>query len=257
MKITFWKSPDQRQHTRASFALSASSDKNVHTLVVPDGTVGILRVLEGQFSRTSKGKTTTFKKGDLILFGQKTHAVEYLPSTENFKAVGVKLLPEIIYRKYLVNAKELTDEYALVKDLPKRPRPQRVWQDEKSNRALVKSMQQAIVHARGMARIDSLCKDLNVSYKRMERLFARYVGLSPKQYARLIRFNYSILEAMDPENNLTDTAYQCGYCDQNHFIKEFKNFTSCTPSQILSHGLDHELLAYLKNRLHAASSSDR
>jgi AraC-like DNA-binding protein len=35
----------------------------------------------------------------------------------------------------------------------------------------------------------------------------------------------------DPETDLTGLAYQCGYFDQAHFIKEFRAFTGKTPSE--------------------------
>jgi AraC-like DNA-binding protein len=35
----------------------------------------------------------------------------------------------------------------------------------------------------------------------------------------------------DPDTDLTELAYQCGYFDQAHFIKEFRAFTDQTPSE--------------------------
>ena len=57
-----------------------------------------------------------------------------------------------------------------------------------------------------------------------ERLFNELIGANPKEYARIVRFQKSLkLLQHDFENiNLAQLAYQCGYADQSHFIREFK-----------------------------------
>ena len=65
----------------------------------------------------------------------------------------------------------------------------------------------------------------------MRNLFDNLVGISPKYYAKITRFNKAA-QAMDrnPEAPLTHTALDHGYYDQAHFIKEFKEFSGITPS---------------------------
>jgi len=68
------------------------------------------------------------------------------------------------------------------------------------------------------------------SERQLERLFKKYVGLSPKYYARIIRFNY-IFQLIKSENtSWADVVYQSGYYDQSHFIRDFKAFTGEDPS---------------------------
>lgn len=69
--------------------------------------------------------------------------------------------------------------------------------------------------------------------KLLEREFQKYVGVTPKFYSRLLRFN-RVLEYLNQGMNdvlWVDLAYQFGYFDQSHFIKEFTDFTMYSPEQ--------------------------
>lgn len=72
--------------------------------------------------------------------------------------------------------------------------------------------------------------------KQFERLFNELIGANPKEYARIVRFQKSLkLLQHDFENiNLAQLAYQCGYADQSHFIREFKQFSGYTPLALLN-----------------------
>ena len=75
-----------------------------------------------------------------------------------------------------------------------------------------------------------------LSKKQFERLFSDVVGANPKEYARITRFQKALkLLQNDPEgNNQAQLAYQCGYADQSHLIREFKQFSGHTPLSLLS-----------------------
>jgi AraC-like DNA-binding protein len=66
--------------------------------------------------------------------------------------------------------------------------------------------------------------------RQLERQFDETTGVSPKVLGRAIRFE-SLRERLmfDPNANLTDLAYEFGYADQAHFIKDFKALTDKTP----------------------------
>lgn len=71
--------------------------------------------------------------------------------------------------------------------------------------------------------------------KQFNRIFSEYIGTNPKEFSRIIRFQRAldILEN-DGQISLTALAYQCGYFDQSHMIKEFKTFSGYTPSEFLA-----------------------
>lgn len=90
-------------------------------------------------------------------------------------------------------------------------------------------------HAEGQVQIDTLCQKLGVSYKWLERNFNKYLGMSPKEYARLQRFLRAYLTMSKTfKHDMLSIAIECGYYDQNHFIKDFKRFTGQTPAYYLS-----------------------
>lgn len=71
-----------------------------------------------------------------------------------------------------------------------------------------------------------------LSVRQFERVSRQRIGLSPKLFARIVRFSKAY--RMREENaslSWTDIAHRCGYFDQMHFIRDFKIFTGTTPKQ--------------------------
>jgi AraC-like DNA-binding protein len=96
---------------------------------------------------------------------------------------------------------------------------------------LVQTAAKLLYHTRGQCRIEDLADYCQASVRHLERGFQRVIGTSPKFFARTLRFEQAQRCLMfDPEFDLTQLAYQCGYFDQAHFIKEFRAFTGTTPS---------------------------
>jgi AraC-like DNA-binding protein len=87
----------------------------------------------------------------------------------------------------------------------------------------------------GLIDIDSLSSFACLSRKQYERIFAEYIGSTPKQFLRTVRFQ-STLHKKDKNKgiHLTELAYNCGYYDQSHMINDYKLLTGITPSQYFS-----------------------
>jgi len=72
--------------------------------------------------------------------------------------------------------------------------------------------------------IERLAASHGVSYKRLERVFARDVGLSPKHFARVARVQRALeLRTLRPGVALAALAVHSGYADQAHFSREFSS----------------------------------
>jgi len=83
--------------------------------------------------------------------------------------------------------------------------------------------------------LDELASDLNISNRYLQKIFLEKVGLRPKQYQRILRFQRALSQInMNSKNSLTLTAYDINYYDQSHFIREFKGFTGLVPSKFNS-----------------------
>ena len=80
--------------------------------------------------------------------------------------------------------------------------------------------------------IASIASRYGISSRYLQKLFLQYTGLTPKLYSKIHRFQHSLRLVTKKEAPLTSIAYDCGYFDQSHFIREFKSFTGLTPSGI-------------------------
>lgn len=97
-------------------------------------------------------------------------------------------------------------------------------------RSRVEQAQNQLLLRNGLVNIDGLSNQLNISRRSLERYFSENVGLSPKYYAKVLRFNYAFaLKRANPALDWFDIIYDCGYFDQTHFIKDFKQFTGEPP----------------------------
>lgn len=87
----------------------------------------------------------------------------------------------------------------------------------------------ALLHRhKGAIKIMELGKQLYSSQSALEKRFRQAVGTTPKKFASLLRFN-QVLQNYKPGQQLTGLAYEAGFYDQAHFIKEFKTFTGDSP----------------------------
>lgn len=86
---------------------------------------------------------------------------------------------------------------------------------------------------RGNISIKFLVTNACLGRKQFERKFSSYIGIPPKQYLKIIRFQNAIhLQQFSKENHLTELAYEAGYYDQSHFINETKELTGHTPKRL-------------------------
>lgn len=72
------------------------------------------------------------------------------------------------------------------------------------------------------------------SQKHFIALYKKYVGLTPKEFQKVMRFQKAIKNIeLSKSLSWTQLALDCGYYDQAHFINEFKDFSGFNPQQYL------------------------
>ncbi|HUO88656.1 MAG TPA: helix-turn-helix domain-containing protein [Rhizomicrobium sp.] len=82
--------------------------------------------------------------------------------------------------------------------------------------------------------VGNTARDADLSPKKFIRLFTDQVGMTPKLYLRVARFQKVMARiAHAPEIDWWDVVERHGYYDQPHFIREFKGFTGFTPTEWL------------------------
>ncbi|AEW01060.1 hypothetical protein A4D02_13955 [Niastella koreensis] len=96
--------------------------------------------------------------------------------------------------------------------------------------AILNNLMYELRHQDVYETMETIATRYGISARYMQQLFLQYTGLTPKLYSQINRFQHSLRLVTNRNTSLTDIAYECGYADQSHFIKEFKAFTGTTPS---------------------------
>jgi AraC-like DNA-binding protein len=78
--------------------------------------------------------------------------------------------------------------------------------------------------------VEVIARRHNISSRYLRKLFLQYTGVTPKLYNKISRFQQSLQLITGRQSSLTSIAYDCGYADQSHFIRDFKSFAGFTPS---------------------------
>lgn len=71
--------------------------------------------------------------------------------------------------------------------------------------------------------------------KQFERVFCECVGMNPKEYGRIVRFQRALRMMQLGSCDYADIAYANGYADQSHFIREFRQFSGLTPRRLVEY----------------------
>jgi AraC-like DNA-binding protein len=88
----------------------------------------------------------------------------------------------------------------------------------------------ALLHDRTISRVDDVTERFNIAPRTLQRLFQRYVGVSPKWVLRRYRL-HEAAAALEREQNRpwAEVAAELGYFDQSHFIRDFTAAVGMTP----------------------------
>ncbi|MBL8993993.1 MAG: AraC family transcriptional regulator, partial [Spirochaetia bacterium] len=94
-----------------------------------------------------------------------------------------------------------------------------------------------IVSDRTILKVDDLIRAFDLDKRKLQRLFKRYVGISPKWMIQRYRL-HEALAALESRRVVNGAAFaqDLGYFDQAHFIKDFKRLVGVTPAEYLKAG---------------------
>ncbi len=101
---------------------------------------------------------------------------------------------------------------------------------------IVRGLHPAVAHAlqqfQATTSVHDVVRQSGYSHRRFIMLFSRAVGLTPKMYCRVLRFQDVLRRAgTGGLASLIDVAMDSGYTDQPHFNREFREFTGVTPTE--------------------------
>lgn len=93
-----------------------------------------------------------------------------------------------------------------------------------------------INHHESETEVQLLASEACLSRKQFERNFTELIGITPKQFMRVVRFQRALfLQQNNDATTLTQLGFNSGYYDQSHMISEFKMLTGFTPKQYFAH----------------------
>jgi AraC-like DNA-binding protein len=133
-------------------------------------------------------------------------------------------------------ARSLCDQLQEASDLERRLK---VFELFLANRLpLVSGIHPAIAHALSRfsttTEIGRIVEETGYSHRHFVKLFRQSVGLSPRVYTRLLRFQNVLKHGFDKtRGRWIDVALEAGYADQAHFNREFRELTGVSPTEYL------------------------
>jgi AraC-like DNA-binding protein len=217
---------------------------------LPDGRVSLLlRITEGSLVP----EESTVRRGDVSVVGTRTRPV-YKTVKNVPLVVAVRFRPGSAQAILGVPANELTDCIVRVEDLwgaegralrdrllsARGPKEMlqlldgalevRALRDaQRPSARLARHALGLITHAATPISINDLAAMIGVSSRHLRRTFSENVGIGPKEFARIMRFQRAARAHMS-RTNWTRVAMDVGYYDQAHMIREFRELTGTTPS---------------------------
>jgi AraC-like DNA-binding protein len=194
---------------------------------------------------------------DLFLYGQTVKPIE-IKLQGSFRFIIFYLYPHVIRNLFRVDAHELTDScinFAYLFSSEAKELEERIQETKDSNRKVeliaefmldLISKNNLLVEkdldfatgtlfkTNGEKDLPSLQHTLNMTERTFQRKFQQHVGVSPKQFARIAKFNGLLMQLNSRKyQSLTDIAYEYGFADQSHFNRTFREFTGMTPKEYL------------------------
>ncbi len=81
--------------------------------------------------------------------------------------------------------------------------------------------------------VEDMARCACLSRKQFERVFFNAVGMKPKEYSTVVRFQKSLWLMQTGSRDFAGIAYSCGYADQSHFIRECRRYAGVTPAELV------------------------
>jgi AraC-like DNA-binding protein len=212
---------------RDSYTQHVLPHPSVH-VVVEDDRAEVVGVTTGRFSRVLEGKGRAFgikfrPAGFHPFLGSSVSALTdcMVPIAEVFGAGGEALAERVRGLRDPADLLQAAEAFVRARGAPPDPRVPRVNQ-----------VVADIMEDRAITRVDQVVERTGIGTRRLQRLFADYVGVSPKWVVQRYRLHEAAERlAADEELDLATLAVELGYFDQAHFARDFKAIVGSPPNR--------------------------
>lgn len=220
----------------------------LHTIV--DDSSGII------FQRQEGNSVFEYQTGKRLnkqfIYGQSTQpSITYAEG--NYKVAGIHFHPHALKSLFGVDAHILSDHLTDIHILEQPDISRRVEEsrtDEECIELLIEFLRaplkngvqvdllvnyciERIQAMNGLIRISDLLEECRISERQLQRRFRISVGIPPKLYIRIIRFQYALRLMRERKfDKLSDIAFELNYADQAHFIRDIREFSGYSPKSL-------------------------
>lgn len=226
-------------------------------LILPDGHAEIVFALAGAFERwriDERALCATMSSSYVI--GGRSHSVD-TQSRGQLRLAGIKLHPDALCHLTRTPLGEFRDATLALTDLNHRallqlehavasarsPVAIRHVFDDFLLRELrgsiaqdpwVNELKSHVALTQGCLSLSHWLRKYQLPERTLERRFVARMGITPKQYARVVRFKNSYLQFLSDAARGGAKTYLESYYDQSHFDREFTAFLGLTPAAMLA-----------------------
>ncbi len=183
--------------------------------------------------------------GIIYLAGTITSSI-IIDSIPNSLFIGIRFKPGGFSKFYNLPLNEVVDEVIEFQDKQLldlidpdeqlTTRLDQLFLTRLSNVNTISNLTRTVETSKGRITVDMLAKTHCVSNRTLERLFNSSIGISPKEYIKVVRFQEVLkkLRYTDINENLHHVAFEMGYYDNAHLTNEFKRYAGLSPSELVS-----------------------
>lgn len=244
----------------AAGALTNPPPADGHQLLIPDGHSEIVFHLAGSFARwrIDAPATAALMRSSYVI-GGRSHSV-LTRSIDGLRLAGVKLDPRALRALIGTPLGELRDATLSIADLGCEPllELERAVADTTSSAAYARLLDrfflrwladrpvratgiepliECIHQSRGATSILRWAREHAHDPRTLERRFVGSMGMTPKQYARVVRFKHTY-HRLASEGRSRVKSHLDAYYDESHFNREFRRFLGASPLEWLSQSAD-------------------
>jgi len=233
-----------KDHVHSFWELKGEENDSGWERIFPDGCPGLV---------VNLGDSCITDNGEVAMEYGKTYAVGAMTTfkesfvDENTRLVGVCFKPSAFSSFYTYASLNDLKNQTVLFDQSLSFNKDKLYDESYYaylNRFLVERMNQKynrinpllddIKDSKGRLSIEELSKKNHISKRQVERKFKDFVGLTPKEYSNIIRFQsaLSLIQSSSEHRSLLDIAFECGYYDHSHLNHEIKRITGLAPSQL-------------------------
>ena len=240
-----------RQHIQCVWRLSADGDPTYIDTVYPDGHCELIVHLKYPMQMLRPDKSWHLQ-ADCLFAAQQRSAIRLAARLE-LDCIGARLQPAASAAISSTRLAELRDQIVALRDLdpdfvPRFTKAARQFSRDATDGqiwAVLESrllayqvdsrIEQAVnelINAEGRGSIAAIAARAAMSLRSFQTKFLQQVGLSAKEFSRILRLQATIQTLDNSQDSLAQLALQTGFSDQAHATREVRRLTGLTPARL-------------------------